>query len=556
MSSIRNRKILTACFALSLCLHIAALGFWNRYAIWFGSIQTIKEAADWVGLTGKQQKDEILKTAFERLTDSFEAMQQEEVFVNLKPPTIAEVSIEKTSFEPPSWPEQELGLKFFSSASFALPKDSFNLLDYLPKDFKFAETSEEKDFSVTPTTAAFPLSLANPVKEFQPISSHRMDYETPFELFSLPKPEMEKTSNVAAFLDLPQLPTLEELDTESCSDAFDAELTFLPKENGEGYIFALTLIPKAQLQVPRIRNNVIFLIDRSNSIQQSRLSATKAAVHKALEELGDEDTFNIIAFDSKIEKMSPHAMTRSTRSLAMAEAFLEKIQLGSFFSNADLYRPLFLTVPGQVKPDELYTAILLTDGESLVRKNAQSALLSDWTLYNQGKVSLYIIGMNDVQAPVLEVAASLNKGKLVHASANRGIKRKLLKLMKTIQDPIAKNISCKAISKLPHTHVKIMAKPTQLPNLYLNQPYAILGEADTLDDFILFVQGRLRGKWINIKKTISFLNAKKGNKVLKQEWAMQKALHFYEKFLLEQNAEYIAEAKALLEPLDLPVVIQ
>jgi hypothetical protein len=66
----------------------------------------------------------------------------------------------------------------------------------------------------------------------------------------------------------------------------------------------------------------------------------------------------------------------------------------------------------------------------------------------------------------------------------------------------------------------------------------------------------LRGKWINIKKTISFLNAKKGNKVLKQEWAMQKALHFYEKFLLEQNAEYIAEAKALLEPLDLPVVIQ
>src|SRR5690606_6273809 len=142
-----------------------------------------------------------------------------------------------------------------------------------------------------------------------------------------------------------------------------------------GYIFALTLIPKAQLQVPRIRNNVIFLIDRSNSIQQSRLSATKASVHKALEELGDEDTFNIIAFDSKIEKMSPHAMTRSTRSLAMAEAFLEKIQLGSFFSNADLYRPLFLTVPGQVKPDELYTAILLTDGESLVRKNAQSALL-------------------------------------------------------------------------------------------------------------------------------------------------------------------------------------
>src|SRR5690606_37947021 len=103
---------------------------------------------------------------------------------------------------------------------------------------------------------------------------------------------------------------------------------------GKGYVFALTLIPKPDLNLPKIRQHYTFLIDRSNSIQRERLLATKNAVHKALEELEPDDTFNIIVFDTKIEKLSPVPLPYSAESLAHAEAFLEKINLGSFFSPA------------------------------------------------------------------------------------------------------------------------------------------------------------------------------------------------------------------------------
>ena len=95
-----------------------------------------------------------------------------------------------------------------------------------------------------------------------------------------------------------------------------------------------------------------------------------------------------------------------------------------------------------------------------------------------------------------------------------------------------------------------------MPHLYLDQPYVILGETDTLDDFILFVQGRLKDRWLNIKKRVSFLNARKGNKSLKEELALQKAYHLYDQYLSDDDPKHLSEAKTLLEPYDLQAAIR
>jgi Ca-activated chloride channel homolog len=317
------------------------------------------------------------------------------------------------------------------------------------------------------------------------------------------------------------------------------------------------LIPHADLELPRIRQNYTFLIDRSNSIQKDRLTATKMAVQKAIEELYPDDTFNIIAFDSKVEKLSPVSLSPNPASIASAQNFLEKIQLGSFFSAGDLCKPLLQTVPGRVQNDELYTAILLTDGESLSKKNIQRSLFLDWTSYNSGRVSLFAVGMNsDPHLSTLDAAAAFNKGKLIYSPSQRGLKRKLLKLMKTIGNPIAKCLNCKAISRSPKGKIELFPNSQQLPHLYLDQPYVILGAADSLDDFILFAQGRLKNRWINIKKSISFLNAKKGGSSLKAEWALQQAYNLYERYVIDGDSTHLAEAGKLLEPTDYQVAFQ
>jgi len=544
--------------------------------------------APWVQYIEKMDRDQILKEAFESPLSEKALAISNQGKMDPQPETTAsgtsEAVLKDLSFKteteeglfsfvfspakPLPFPSNELLTASTDTYSrsyshFSLPAaNPLNLLEHLPKDLILSSPA-----AAAPSPAYFP-----PV----PLSS-----EMAFKASSLPHVEEAPTQAIAHFQPilrtprlsenaqlskapplvpvptLPRLPTLADLETASYSDSFEAELIFLPREEGSGYIFAITLIPRSDLNLPKIRQNYTFLIDRSNSIQKDRLAATKNAVHKALEELSGDDKFNIVAFESKMEKLSPVPLSVNPASLAKAEGFLENIQLGSFFSSGDVYKPLVLTVPGAVDPDEVYTAILLTDGESLAKKNLQRSLLFEWTSYNQGKVALFVLGMNgDAHLSALDSAAAFNKGKLTSSPTHRGLKRKLLKLMKTIGNPIAKNLNCKAISRSSKGKIELFPKQNQMAHLYLDQPYVILGSTDTLDDFILFIQARLKNRWINIKKTISFLNAKKGSQSLRGEWALQQAYRLYESFAHDGDSNHLAEAGKILEPFGYKVAIQ
>ena len=358
-------------------------------------------------------------------------------------------------------------------------------------------------------------------------------------------------------LPLPSFPTLGELETASYSDSFEIDLVYGMKPDQTGYVFALTLIPRSDLQLPKLHQHYHFLIDRANSIQRERLLATKTAVMKTIEDLAPDDTFNIIVFDSKMEKLFTSTRPPDATSIAQAREFLDKINLGSFFAPADLYNPLALTLPQEIQDDELHTAILLTDGENLAKKSSMRALFQSWTWQNNGRVALFTVAMsNDPHLATLDVVSTFNKGRLYFSPTKRGIRRKLLKLMQNIQEPVAKDIACRAICPSQKNQIQIYPRSGQMPHLYLDQPFVIIGSCETMEDFILFVQGRLKDHWMNIKKNISFLSARKGGDALKQQWALQQAYQCYELYVRDDNPEHLAQAQQLLEPFNIQVAFQ
>jgi hypothetical protein len=456
--------------------------------------------------------------------------------------------IESVSTDPASFPVY----------SFQLPSsEQFNFFADLPKDLILPTPKKERvSFSFQPKlelvirelsalpTIAKPIAVDAKIAFVEGLESP-VHIEAPIARVvpSIPVPN------------LPHLPSLAELETINLSDSFDSELAFLPRTDGHGYIFALTLIPRTELNIPKIRQNVVFLIDRSNSIQKERLQATKHAISRALEELDSDVRFNVIAFDSKIDKLFPSLTPHTSDARAKANRFLEHIALGSLFSVGDLHKALFLTIPGQVQDDEMYTAVLLTDGESLSKKNVQRTLFRDWTLQNAGRVSLYAIGLvGDQNLAALDATCAINQGKLISSTTNRGLKRKLEKLAKNIRSPIAKGISSKAVAKGNGGRIEVHLNPGNSPHLYVDEPYVILGSTETLDDFILFVQARLKNGWLNIKKPISFADARKGGESLQSQWALQNAYHQYELYIADENPSHLIEARKLLEPFDIQAI--
>lgn len=563
----RSRPKLWGSILFSFALHLLLLYLFQAHSSWFPAFPPPeKESTPWEMVS----KSEFLKEAFsslskaesapsepQRICDS-EHLKQEFAFLQVDPP-----KNEPEKFQPPCPfnPSKLLTCNKELAISLPPPVSSLELFS-ADLDLPTFEAPVLPSLQYTaeplrqPEDLAFNESLCRPLREPAP-------QEIDFNGSSLPVPLLaDETIQKRASVSIPQpplphFPSLDELDTSSYSDSFDLDIVCSPREDTEGYLFALTLIPRRDLCLPKIRQHYSFLIDRANSIQRERLIATKTAVLRALEDLDEEDTFNIVVFDSKMEKLFPVNRPVNPTSLLETKVFLDKIQLGSFFAPADLYNPLLLTLPTQVKEDEVYTTILLTDGENFSKKTAIQSILQTWTLQNRGKTALFSVAMGcDQQLACLDAASVFNKGRLYFSPTKRGLRRKLLKLMKNIHTPVAKNLTTKAISKSPATSIELLPKSHFLPNLYLDQPIVILGSCDSQEDFILFVQGRAKGRWFNIKKTISFINAKKGGFSLRKEWALSQAYHCYDLYTRDDNPDHLKKAQELLAPFDIEPAFQ
>lgn len=352
------------------------------------------------------------------------------------------------------------------------------------------------------------------------------------------------------------LPTFSELNTSSCAEDFDMELSFLPKTDEEGYIFALTLIPKPYVDFPRIKQNVYFLLNRSNGVGAKRFQASQSAIYRSLSYLREEDTFNIIAYDNNVNILSPYNLNPKKDSLITAKNFLAKISLGNIFTSSNLFTPLKSIMSMPREKEEIDVVILLTNGEGISKAFNSKYVLDSWTVQNKGNCSLFSILMDtDNKLSLSELFTIFNKGKLITSSTKRGIKRKLLQLMRSLDHPIAKNVSFTPVGISPGADIRIFSH-LRAPNLYRSEPYVIVGSVNKLDDFFLFIQGKQNGRWLNIKKKISFINAKSGDNSLRKQWALNQAYDLYQKFLKDSQPSHLEKIKVLLSPYDIDLALE
>ncbi len=351
---------------------------------------------------------------------------------------------------------------------------------------------------------------------------------------------------------LSRLPSLRDLATLSCANDFDCSVVYQKREDGEGYLFAVTLIPNPKRAFKKIKQNIFFVLDKSNSMQKTRLTAMRHAVAGSFSLLSIDDRYNIVAFDKNVDFFTRQLKEPTAGSFSEARKFLLKQNLGSFFSTTDIARPFYWLMSFPKKEDEINIAILLSNGDAFNPQNFH--VLENIFFSNNGNFSIYSLAMSeDKNYPILDYLSMQNRGKAYAAPSLRGIKRQLQKIIHSIRFPIAKNLSAHVISQDPKLQIELYPKKHKLPHLYLDQPYVIMGSINKLEDFILFIQGRHADEWFNIKKSINFSQAKEAGFSLEKQWAVQKAYEYYQAYLQTGNLSELKKAKELLIPHDIQV---
>ncbi len=447
---------------------------------------------------------------------------------------LPDIEIEKQNIPIPAF-----GMKNYDVISFHQSSDS----SHLPK------SEIEKIYSIDLTKEFY--AKVEDLFKFQELINNEEILTN--DLTKYKKKEIALFSQNFSLIDMPQL---KDLTTLPYKDYFDIEVTLSPQINEKGYIFAITFVPKHSIKLNRLKQNIFFLVDRSNSIQKDRLTLTRHAITSSLPFLNEEDSFNILAFDTKLDVLSNINLKNDNISLSRARGFLRKQNIGSFFSSTNFSIPLYKILDKNVKDNEINVAILISNGDGL-QKFKNNRVINDWTQLNGGNLSLYTLCLSDDKnLSILELFSSLNKGKLLSSQTTKGIKRKLQRLLKSISEPIAKNIIANAICLDDKANIKLYPQNHQSPHLYINEPYTILGTIEKLQDFTIFLQGKCKNNHFNLKKHISFDDVKQGGSDLQKELAMKQASICYEKYLADNNPKHLQEAKNHLKPFDIQPIFR
>lgn len=365
-------------------------------------------------------------------------------------------------------------------------------------------------------------------------------------------PEMQKThlktapSSTLPELDEYQLPNIAM--ATSWNDDFNIDLKFLLHEEGNGYIFSVALKPNFDLSEYSLKQNIYFIIDRSNSVQKHRFAVFKRAVVKALASMQSCDAFNIYVVDKSVTKFTSTPLRVTPKAIKAAEEFLEKQEAGTLFAGSDIYGSLEKILPEIESTDQIHTAILLTDGNTLHNTPKQQHVLGKWLEKNSGKISLYTAAVGQKNnLLMLDLLSSISGGKLLYSDTHASFPRKLAKLILDLKNPVAKDLMIAAVPQYPDAHMEFYLASTHLPSLYAGQPYMIYGYIDEPCNFDLIIQGRHGEEWIAIKKNVSFIAGEKGTRSLEKQWKAQKANLCYSKFLKEGKNAHLKDAKEILK---------
>ncbi|MBP9841427.1 MAG: hypothetical protein KBC64_03260 [Simkaniaceae bacterium] len=432
----------------------------------------------------------------------------------------------------------------------SLPFESYSNYDHaaaISSSF-FPKREQEHPF-LPPNEQYTPYNAAYPYISRITLSSH----EPPLPpLFQYLPPAIEQ-AQIDSLLqnysskeyNLSRQPSSDELNNVAFDDQFDVDVGVTPRADKKGYLFHINLYPKANLTLHHMKQNFVFVIDKSSSIKEFRYEIFRKAVLDSLDYLQEGDTFNIYVVDNKKHKLSSEPLLWRKANVRKAREFLFSQDFNKFYSSsADTY-DIIEAVQEEMSPFEgELTIILVTDGSSLMDIKKRKHTLSHLIYSNKNSYTLHTACMSkDSSGSMLDLLSTFNRGEFITSQTHAAFPRKFCRLVKHVSQIITKDIH---LSTLTEKSITLFPSPAAMPQMYVDRPFVIYGMADELEDFDLIVQGKFDDRYLFMKKKIRLKTAPRSTKPLQKQLAIHQAYLCYQHYLTEHNEFYLEEAKKML----------
>lgn len=299
--------------------------------------------------------------------------------------------------------------------------------------------------------------------------------------------------------------------------AEDIGLTLLtyrdPTSDDPDGFFLLLAAPRVQLEAEEpLAKDVMVVLDTSGSMEGEKFRQARQALDYILAHLNPDDRFNIITFNTDIERYAP--MLRHASEAVRARQWVQGLAPGGA---TDINRAL-LEALAQLDGERPSFVIFLTDGLPTEGVQERDAILRNVALAAPPRVRLFVFGVGyDVDTLLLDSLAQAHHGATTYVTPEQSIDEAVSSLYAGVSSPLLTDLEIEfGNASVYDLH------PAPLPDLFQGSQIVLVGRYVHPGRASILLSGSANGRRHSFEFEEALFRSEGGPHFLPRLWATRK----------------------------------
>lgn len=286
---------------------------------------------------------------------------------------------------------------------------------------------------------------------------------------------------------------------------------------GEEGTFMLTLTPKREADGEALAKDVLFVVDRSGSMEEGgKMAQAKKALVHCLKSLGPKDRFGIVDFATGVGSLESALLPATKENVARALRYVDTLEAaGGTNIEGALSEGLPMLKPGGGVP----MVFFLTDGLPTVGSTDVQAILRAAQEKNRDlKARVFAFGVgDDVNTLLLDKLAEANRGARDYVRPGEDIEHKVSSLYQKVAKPALTDV------RLEFDGVEVsQVTPRSGSDLFFGSELLVMGRYAKAGKGKLTVSGKSGGKTLRFEYPVDLPESAERHAFLPKLWANMK----------------------------------
>jgi len=253
------------------------------------------------------------------------------------------------------------------------------------------------------------------------------------------------------------------------SEARDVGLSLIThKPAGEDGYFLLLAAPTTAKETKPAPKDVVFVVDTSGSMSGAKLQQAKKALEFCVENLNNEDRFEIVRFSTEAEPLFGKLVDADSEHRKRASNFITDLKPIGGTAIADALRSALKA--RTEKTERPFLIIFLTDGLPTVGARNPDEIVAEVKKAGSARIFSFGIG-SDVNTQLLDQIAEGTRAFSQYVLANEDLEVKVSSFYTRIKEPALTNVRLEFGGGVRTSKLY----PTQLPDLFKGDQLVVTG---------------------------------------------------------------------------------